>query len=258
MVTLPAWRSFAATARGALHVRTGLPNQDAHGMRVTSRGALVVAVADGHGDPRCTRADVGSRLAVQVALDGADQMLANQGGTPAMIATAWRAAVDRHLNDNPWSSLDQKALDGEAEPYTAYGSTLVMTVLTPTTVLVLRIGDGDLLIVSADGTTRRPVVATERLVGGETWSLAAPDADRRAEVVRTPFEEDTRLMLLATDGYANSFASEDWDATIGADYLRLLDEHGPDWMERSLSTWAEESAAAAGDDVTLLLVVCTP
>jgi hypothetical protein len=63
---LPAtWRAMTGTARGAAHDARGLPNQDsAESLAIDQAGAIVVAVADGHGHDRHFRSAAGSKLAV--------------------------------------------------------------------------------------------------------------------------------------------------------------------------------------------------
>ena len=63
-----AWRAIGRSVRGASHVRSSLPNQDAIAWFPDSgKGPpLIVAVSDGHGSPRNFRSDVGSKIAVEI------------------------------------------------------------------------------------------------------------------------------------------------------------------------------------------------
>jgi len=263
------WSTFGATARGALHVRTGLPNQDAHEAAVTgSGGQVILAVADGHGDPRCVRADVGARLAVTAAADCSRSLLRSHvtvdardlvsrfaGTLVADVVQTWRTAVDRHLSQQPWQPAELALLDPGGSHRLAYGCTLLLAVATGNAVVLVQIGDGDILLVRRDGATSRPVTQLTPLVGGETLSLAAADAVDCAAFRLIDIEDHLRLLILASDGYANSFEAADWEGPVGADYVRLLDEHGPAWMAASLPQWVQASAQAAGDDVTVLVGV---
>ena len=62
-----AWRAIGRSVRGASHVRSSLPNQDAIAWFPESGEGppLIVAVSDGHGSPRNFRSDVGSKIAVE-------------------------------------------------------------------------------------------------------------------------------------------------------------------------------------------------
>ncbi len=64
------WNVTGGTRRGMSHVQSDLKNQDAIRYLVSREAATVVlAVADGHGSDLCFRSDVGSRLAVETAVE---------------------------------------------------------------------------------------------------------------------------------------------------------------------------------------------
>jgi serine/threonine protein phosphatase PrpC len=265
------WTAIGATARGAMHVKSGLPNQDCHAYIPATRhgDGIILAVADGHGDPRCVRAEVGARFAVAAATergrDFMDATFAEPSATfssgvvanelvPSIVAE-WRAAVARHLAEHPWSADERAAIDVRAGGQMPYGCTLLVAAILGRVLVLVQIGDGDILAVRADGAVDRPIGPAAALVGGETLSLATNDTANASSVALLELDEATRLVLLATDGYANSFDDSAWEHPIGADYMRLLEDHGPEWIEDQLPEWVEASAAAAGDDVTVLLAV---
>lgn len=114
-MTHQTWAAVEATVRGASHARRDLPNQDATGASPAGT-TVVAAVADGHGDPRCCRADRGSRLAVRAALE----ILL---GVPARLGDSARAN-DALLHDvvvaelvSAWQRLVEQ--DAAADPLTA-------------------------------------------------------------------------------------------------------------------------------------------
>ncbi|MEJ7707563.1 MAG: PP2C family serine/threonine-protein phosphatase [Nocardioidaceae bacterium] len=245
-------------------MQRGLPNQDAHRVRSANGGSTVIlAAADGHGDQRCVRADVGSQLAVHIAVASARQLLERPDGTgladlaaslPAAIVADWNVAVAKHYSRHPWTETERGRMGAAASHREAYGSTVLIAVACEADLLLAQIGDGDILVVAADGVTRRPLQPQTGPVGGETWSVAAEDAAYRA-VTYCGSTDDVRMLLMATDGYANSFASPEWEEALGADYLRLIDTRGAAWLAKSLPSWVEASAAAAGDDVTVLIAL---
>jgi hypothetical protein len=256
-----AWHAFGATARGALHEQTGLPNQDSHQIASTQRGLVILSAADGHGDRRCVRADVGAQLAVRAAVDCAQLYLddkegGQQSGTGLAVAItrAWNAAVDEHFDRHSWTDAERLAVGSPLDHRLAYGSTLLLAAVADSQLTAVQIGDGDILAISEDGTMRRPLTQPNSLVAGETWSIASPDAAERALSIEIALE-DLRMVLVATDGYANSFATDDWDVSIGTDYLQLVDDKGAGWVASSLQAWVEASAHVAGDDVTVLVTV---
>jgi serine/threonine protein phosphatase PrpC len=265
------WTAIGATARGAMHVKAWLPNQDSHAFRpATEQGeGMILAVADGHGDPRCVRADVGSRLAVEVATACTREYLEATSARPARdtgvaasperlvrsIVETWRIAVQHHADGHPWQGDELTAIDAPENERRPYGCTLLVAGVRDRVLVLVQIGDGDVLAVGGDGDAHRPIGPARDLVGGETLSLAGEDAVGDASCVELELDDAIRMVLLATDGYANSFDDADWARLVGTDYMRLLQDHGPGWIGEQLPEWVEASAAAAGDDVTVLMAV---
>jgi hypothetical protein len=268
------WAAASASVRGASHERTGKPNQDA--VRVVEvdgagRGGLVAAVCDGHGGDRYIRSDVGSRLGVEVACSVGRRALATlaaAGGPPtedqvrAVVIPAlierWRRRVMDDVDARPFTSEERERAGAEldGEPLVSYGATLVMAILAPTWIAFVQIGDGDAIVMTG-GRAVGPVPHDDRLVGGETTSLCLPtaDADARVAVVSGSMPD---LVILSSDGYANSFASPTWRDDVGRDLLDLVGRRGIDDVEAQLPAWLADSAAAAGDDVSMALVHRTP
>lgn len=255
-------RVIAATARGAGHERTGTPNQDAFAIESSTDGTCtVVAIADGHGSPRTVRTHLGSRLAAQVAV-AAGFELADRPRSPdvgAVVVREWQRAVDDDLLATPLSPAEEARLRGsgtaEVDPRQAYGATLLVAVVTEASVVLLQLGDGDALAVATDGSTSRPVPADPRLFANQTTSLSGGDPGdvRMVEIERGA--DGPALVVLSTDGYVNSFASDDDFLAVGADLLQLLRERGADHVEAALPGWAAESADTSGDDTTVAVVV---
>ena len=107
-----AWGVRGGSARGASHLRTGLPNQDSLGTWTGESGSrAMVVVSDGHGSARHFRSDVGSRLAVDAAmsilrgaaLPSSDQEMRALGRP---IVERWREQVKAHLADHPFETAD--------------------------------------------------------------------------------------------------------------------------------------------------------
>ncbi len=268
--TAAAWSAVTASVRGASHDRTGLPNQDAVRVADVEGRTLgvVAAVADGHGGSRYVRSATGSSVAVDIACDVAREVLQELGGNPdtknirdalaGRIAPAvvqqWRDRVRGDHDLHPFTD-EESARGGAnlaADPYIAYGCTLIVALMGPTWVGLLQIGDGDALVVEPDGSVASPIPTDDRLVGGETTSLCLPGAvnDARIAVRRAPLPE---LVVLASDGYGNSFESPRWREESGAGFLEAVRRDGLDHVATKLPGWLNDSAQAGGDDVTMVL-----
>ena len=137
-----------------------------------------------------------------------------------------------------------------------YGSTLLTVLAGPEVLLFLQLGDGDILVVADDGTVTRPMPEDSRLMANETTSLCTVDAWREIRVALYPLVEGApALILLATDGYANSFVSEQDFLRVGPDYLQAIREEGLAAVGSHLDEWlAEASTQGSGDDITLGIV----
>ncbi len=277
-----AWWVIGESVRGASHIRADLPNQDALAwLPASGEGCpLVVAVADGHGSAKSFRSDRGARFAVAVALAVMAEFLDGQGDeaslsavkrlaedkAPQEMARRWRELVEADLaaepfTDEEWARLE--ARDGargrrkvEATPVLAYGATLLTALATDAYFLYLQLGDGDILTVSAEGEVSRPLPRDERLFANETTSLSGKDAWRDFRVgFQALSGPPPALVLLATDGYANSFVNDTAFQQVGIDLLAMLREDGVDAVRAGLPTWLEEaSAAGSGDDITVALI----
>ncbi|MEI2778240.1 MAG: PP2C family serine/threonine-protein phosphatase [Tetrasphaera sp.] len=257
----PSWEVISATARGASHVSNGLPNQDAHAIAALPDGTIVIAVADGHGGRGYVRSDAGSRMATEQATQVVTRLL-SEGGTgwsalhdfPGSLVEAWREAVLAHLSANPLDELERTRATAEtlAQPLQLYGATLLVAALGRDGLWAAQIGDGD-IIVASGGACRSPVPGDDRLVGNATTSLCGPDAtnDFRLGVLRGAAPGD--LVLLATDGYGNSFAADDWAPEVLGDLAQAIERHGVAAVAAQLPAWTGQSAAVGGDDTTVVL-----
>ena len=234
---------------------------------------LVVAVADGHGSRDSFRSDVGARFAAGIAAEQAFRLVANadlaaadlETAAPDLAESVVRAWTDRvldHLSATPVGDdelLDSpRGRDGhEDDPLRAYGSTLLLAVLTERAALALQLGDGDIIAIDAEGRTLSPIPVDPSLVANETTSLCLPHAERFVRWAVFDLEASpTVLFVLASDGYGNSFADASWRHDVSTDLARLIAARGLDWVQQELAGWLAESAEVGGDDVTVALVSC--
>jgi Protein phosphatase 2C len=281
-----SWKVAHACVRGSSHQRWGLPNQDAAQCTVTpgAQGTVAVAVvSDGHGSPRHFRSQVGSSLAVSTVAGTLQGFLresaAPNGQVPFVpeqvhelerkIVSGWLAAVHSDLERNPFTQAELATLekeDGiegraavESSPELAYGATLLAAGATDKVLLYLQLGDGEILSVSAAGTTTRPLPPDDRLIANETTSLCQPEAwkDFRSSWVTKPTLPS--LVLLSTDGYANSFRSDEDFLKVGQDYLDIVSQQGIASLAEELpSILTEATQQGSGDDITLAILQDDP
>ncbi len=256
------WEVVGRSVCGASHRRRGAGNQDAIAWSRGEDSALAVAVADGHGSAASFRSATGAQFAVQAAVsvlrDFAEKFSAcDASALPTQLVAAWRMMVNRDLALTPFSETERAALNGrEGAHWRAYGSTVLAALATPSHVLYLQLGDGDILIVSEDGSVTRPWPRDARLLGVETTSLCGPDAVEETRfAIQSHAGGSPAMVLLATDGYANSFREDHGFLRTGVDMLELIRESGIDGVERNLEGWLREASdLGSGDDITLAVL----
>jgi hypothetical protein len=265
------WEALGCSVRGASHDRSGQPNQDAWQIGVTGDHAgMVMAVADGHGHRIHARSDRGSRQAVETTIPLLTQWLGRQSGVteqairdsaarlPAQILEAWRQKVDADLADDPVKEAPEMPASATNtvadDSYVLYGSTLVAAAVNERFATYIQIGDGDLMVVSAGKSTRR-LPSRRDVPLNLTESLCQRDAESRFRVEVEFFAgPPPELLMLSTDGYANSFRDAQEFDQVGLDIRGYLAHEGSDWVNERVETWLKEtSVAGSGDDVTLAL-----
>jgi len=266
------WVTLTASERGAAHHASGLPNQDAVQAGPAGPDAVVAAVADGHGHRRHFRSATGAALAVAVACEAAAELAARLaafeetgqlesealGTLVPAITGRWRAAAADHLAAQPFTREEEAVRARGDGPLIAYGSTLLLAVAGRRWLVLVQIGDGDIVGIQPGGRALLPVPSDPSLDGLQTTSLCAPRAeeDFRVAVVDlscTPLAG----VLLATDGYGNAQTAEPWADAVSADLAALIGGQPPEWLAAQLPAWAGRCASADGsaDDTTIALLI---
>ena len=169
----------------------------------------------------------------------------------------------RHLDKTPITPEELDLLEErrdakarrsiENDPHLAYGATLLCVLVTESYIVYLQLGDGDILTVSEEGVVTRPILRDSRLIANETTSLCMRKAWREVRVsFQTLYGPRPALILLSTDGYANSFVDDEAFRKVGSDILDILRTDGAEVVEDNLSTWlADASEAGSGDDISM-------
>lgn len=275
------WEVTGYSVLGASHRRKGTENQD-HIKYHDERGRAIIALADGHGSAKSFRSAKGSELAVKVSYGFAWELLraASGGGDrflsfvkdqveteiPRRIVHSWTKQVDEHLGQNPFTERELTVLEQQGGPQSrrqveqdgrlAYGSTLITAIALESFAVFWQIGDGDVLTVSSNREVSRPVPKDARLIANETTSLCSPDAWRmfRCAILGTP----APMIMLSTDGFANSFLDDEGFFKFGSDVSDIIVEQGLAKVAADLPDWlAEITQRGSGDDISLG-IICRP
>lgn len=272
------------SVQGHSHIKSGLVNQDYH-WRLVRRDCAFCAAADGHGGRKYVRSREGAERAV-LAFANAVLPLRDKSekelSDPRLIASIrdslgkdihqnWLELVDDHRARTPLDAAERRALEGtvkadalrevvEEDGLTVkpvcYGTTLLGVVLTRSVYIFVQLGDGDFLQVDDSGAVSRVIPKSETQIANETESLCMPNAWSHFRVrIERPATFSPQLLMLSTDGYSNSFASDDAFFKTATDYLELIKKGGADRIGKSLREWlSQTSRDGSGDDITVAIL----
>ncbi|MED5374355.1 MAG: PP2C family serine/threonine-protein phosphatase [Myxococcota bacterium] len=255
------WQVAGASVTGAKHVVADKPCQDAL-LTFADESCAVVAVADGHGDPRHARSDVGSKLACEVAVGFMRELAADINSqsrhfkewerelrlrVPRHISFRWNRAVREHAGHEQPDGVWHQDVD-------LYGTTLLVVLLTRRCVVVYQLGDGDLVLVGPQG-VRCAFPPSDELFGTLTWSLAMANAPEKADLVCMD-PRQLRLVMACTDGIRDAFAKNpEAFIEVGRWMQQRLTDESLEEVQASLPEWLSElSRRGNGDDATLGLL----
>ena len=261
--------------KGATHERNGKPLQDSKKIVEISDRITILAVADGHGSDKCPRSDRGSTIAVNAFYSvirnyllsyGQDEngmsslvtFLNREGDTRFAqdVCEEWQYRVKQSFYKNKVNELvsDDGKIDWKSV-YSLYGTTLLGMLITDAFVFSFQIGDGDIHLVTASDVS--PLVEPEKFLGTETHSLSKRDAWRKsvASLRRKNVEDDTPyLYMLSTDGFANSYTTDDEFKKTCKEYYNMIGQHGFEAVQDNLAKWLKETSEfGCGDDVTVVM-----
>ena len=277
------WRAIGESVIGVTHERDGRPCQDAVRVHFSVPGAVVAAIADGHGQAKSFRSQDGATLAVEVAVDSlvkfAQSVPAESDGgfsvrkelvgqLPRVLAQTWRERVLEHVERNPFS-VDVMNLLGDGLPiacdkpmtptasralWRAYGTTLLAVLVTGPYALALQIGDGLLMAAAASGGAFEVLEADSLNFGTSTTSLSDEDAELRLRWRLIPHEGNYPILYwLCTDGYEKAFRSDDLagvcleyrDAFRERDGWRIIQENLVEGLRSASARGTGDDASAA-------------
>lgn len=296
-----AWSASATSIIGADHVQRGVPSQDFAAIRQHHGGAVtIVAVADGHGGDRHFRSAVGSRLGCEVFVEYVGELALGAGpewsgaverlteSAAAELVGRWHRRVRADIAADPFTA-DEPGLQSAAEAIarrdpdsagewtslllagddarsvaaraSAYGSTLLGVLVTPSHLWWFQLGDGN-LVEASDRTGARLICEPHaKAFADSTPSLCSAGAERYVQCGARRLDPATGPWLVAavTDGFTNSFEHERGMLEFFEGALPLAREHGPDALHEFVPRWLTDMThAGSGDDVTLAWALRAP
>ncbi|HLL53627.1 MAG TPA: PP2C family serine/threonine-protein phosphatase [Myxococcaceae bacterium] len=247
---------------GARHLREGRPCQDAL-LFEQRAGVVVLAVADGHGSsPRGGEgAELAVRTAVELLFEFYEALDPERRAKPERVLELAREPLRRKLAQE-WA---RRVRESAGEPPSGqdvlreHGTTLLAALVAPELMLFAQLGDGDLLVTFQDGHVERGVEADPLSFADETASLCLPQAWLSMRVAVWPRSAEELLLLLSTDGCANSYQSNEAFERIGPDLLAWVHERGLSRVCAELDEWLPDlSRRGSGDDITVGMIQVPP
>ena len=257
---------------GASHKRVNKECQDYLDSREFKDGTFILAVADGHGSATSPFSSDGSKRATEAFKKVLSDLhneyenspeafmtyLNREGDTRVAfeICKLWQEKVlsthKQYRREVPMTednNVDEKAI------WKLYGSTLLGLMISPTFIFAIQIGDGDIAFVDLKGFNK--VVEGEKLLGVSTYSLSDPNAWQKAVTTVMSWNVGNEIpsaFFLTTDGFANSFKSDEaYEKTI-CEYYSALNEYGPKAIKNTLRKWLyETSEGGCGDDISMMI-----
>lgn len=266
------FNGFSHSVKGASHEARGLVCQDSSAHKVTDCYAAAV-VADGHGSKKHFRSDVGSRCAVEAAVDTIARFYEDPEefeknfvlnhkriirSIEKQIIADWNVKVIRHLEKNPVTAAEkskftQEEFD-EIPPESYYGTTLIAVVAGRGFTFGVQIGDGSLVAVFDDLDAVMPMEYEEANPANITASICNANA---ASMFESFYEDKKQLLALfaSTDGLYTSFGSDndfcDYH-TILTSQLTNLSAFEPSVVKNLV----KRSHFGTEDDISLSCVYC--
>ena len=262
---------------GASHKLSRKPCQDAS-VSVNNNEYILTAVCDGHGGEDYFRSDRGSEFAVKAVKQcmkdrdilpmlsfyadddfKIDEMLVQ---LEKSIISTWNDLVAADYADDPFT-LDElekvnpkmrlRYATGEKIEY-AYGTTMIVNVVTDEFWFGIHIGDGECVTVDHQGNFDRPIPRDLRCQLNMTTSIC----DRNAIYnMRHHFSKKIpKALFISSDGVDNCFASED---KIHDFYSMIINSF--EMMDESfailelLDYLPKMSQKGSGDDISLGIII---
>ena len=256
---------FGESVQGASHSRVDKICQDSNKIDSFGQGIYVIAVADGHGSDKCPYSDEGSFSATKVfckLLIDYYKKYKDKEALQLFLQTEGEIKIAQTI-DLEWKKLiktihnkkNRDEYDDEFDIYKLYGTTLLGLAITDTFVFAFQVGDGDITYIDANGVS--PVITDEKILGVETHSLSKKESWKKALTKLIVKNQDYNLpymFMLTTDGFANSFISEEEFHKNCNGYYDMVKEHSFAAVKDNLGTWLKEtSEQGCGDDITAVL-----
>jgi hypothetical protein len=283
-----SWDVIGASVQGPYHKNKGQPNEDAIGWYQKKPGNLpiILSEADGLGDDMFFRSDRGSRFAIEASIEICKRHISKihrwrEGQLRHRlldeIIALWNQKIFEDLKNHPFSPEEEQISTRHAQHFFSnlpedtgldksvfirscpYSTTLNTVVVTPEAIIILQVGDGDIVIVHHNGFTKE--VFPKQLDCGRIIPLSYPNVRDFCNVCRRDMSEVMPLIIyLSSDGYSAGYDFEkaenpSFDEIVAFEFHSKIQEFSTTDIQEALPSLLEEISQGSSDDLTLGIIV---
>lgn len=209
---------FNISIQGFSHIAQNKVCQDSSSYFCDENISIAV-VADGHGSEKHFRSDIGSKIAVETAINSIknfmqDIDLFNKAITTnadkiltkieSNILCNWNTIIYNHYKTNPVTKFENSEFLKNISIESMYGTTLIASVMTQQCWFAIQIGDGNCVCIYENGEAKILIPEDDRLIANFTTSLCDSDAIHN---FRHYYSNSIlpSAIIVSTDGLLGSF-----------------------------------------------------
>ncbi len=262
------FQGIQCVVHGADHIKANKICQDAAGVCEREHFAVAV-ISDGHGGSKYIRSDVGSKYAVDAAIEtvcaymedyesfttaigkNADYIL-NQ--MERYFITKWNEKIEIHKDDHELTNTEREILDKikdnkNIDWHSYYGCTVLIAVMAEGYHYGMLVGDGTFAVVSEDGAVTIPI-EDPYSVANMTSSVC--DKQCKDKFQHYYEEKQPLSMTVSSDGLCKSFGSEESlkDYHLRLSYMMNTEQFKVS-LEKNLQNFTQKGS---GDDISVATI----
>ncbi len=264
------FQGIQCVVHGADHIKANKICQDAAGVCERERFAAAV-VSDGHGGSKYIRSDIGSKYAVDAAIETVCAYMEDFDSFTAAIEknadyilnrmecyfiTKWNEKIEIYNDNHELTDSERKILDKIREKdgknvdwHSYYGCTVLIAVIAEGYSFGMLVGDGTFAVVFEDGTVKIPI-DDPYSVANMTSSIC----DKQCiDKFQHYYEKKQPISLtVSSDGLCKSFGSEESlkDYHLRLSYM-MNTEQFKSSLEKNLQNFTQKGS---GDDISVAAV----
>ena len=266
--------AFHKSVQGYGHIQRGQPCEDASVSFENETLDFYIAVtADGHGQQKSFRSQIGSAIATEVSLsclkEAAEAILSEPEETDQFysailesnhesqirirqltdtILSRWSDAVWEDYRQNPPSEEElgeyAQYYENETNVPKIYGTTLIAALRLPKCLILLQQGDGRCDVIYEDGSVDQPIPWDDRCEGNRTTSVCDEDAaDSIRHCVIDLSQKTVIACYLGSDGVEDAYRTMEGTHVFYKDLSCILAKSSREAFESHLTEMLPEFSA---------------